>query len=76
MNWKIEVQKYVDVGIVKMPSIYEGKEISLLSLSELQEMKKNFPDTLLVSIWGIECFARDANEDTRGGWTAYGRITK
>ena len=52
----------------------EGKTINLLTLGELQELKKVDPSYILVNIFGDEKQAIDCNEDTRQGFVSCGHI--
>lgn len=46
-------------------------ELCLLSIDELRKLKIENPDVILISITGLLCHAKYADEDTRFGFTAY-----
>jgi hypothetical protein len=60
------------MGIHDKFSDHEGETIELLNLAELQSIKKNTPEMILISIQGDEVMAQDCDEDTRMGYVAYG----
>ena len=49
-----------------------GQTIELLNLGELELLKRNEPEEVLISISGNEILAKDADNDTRMGYVAYG----
>lgn len=51
---------------------FEGLEINLLTLEELENLKANAPATTLIAIDGEETTALEADTDTRYGYVAYG----
>lgn len=51
--------------------IHAGRRITLLTPDELRALA---PDTPLVAIDGEIVLAGDADDDTRGGKTAFGRV--
>ena len=55
-------------------SKYEGKDIDLLTLVELQTLKETNPEELLISIFGEEIPAKNVDEDTRMGYVSCGRL--
>ena len=50
----------------------DGTVINLLTLPELNELKKNSPDALLTSITGDTEIARKCDDDIRYGYVAFG----
>ena len=54
----------------------DGKLLELLTLEELNNLKKSKPNTKLINIFGDETLAKNANDDTRWGLVAYGFIKK
>lgn len=54
-------------------SKYEGLTIELLTIEELNSLKENNPETSLISIFGEDVLAKDADDDTRAGCVAYGK---
>lgn len=70
--WKIDNSEFVRLGIKKSLSNHEGETIELLNLGELQHIKENDPEMILISISGDEVPAKDADEDTRVGYVAFG----
>ncbi len=61
-------------SIKNTSSKYEGKAIDLLTLEDLKELMEKNPETVLISIFGEEILAKNANEDTRMGYVAFGRL--
>lgn len=49
-----------------------GRTIQLLTLDELEGLKRELPNMELVSIFGQRVKAIDADDDVRGGFVAYG----
>ena len=68
-QWTINNARYGEFGKL---TEYEGVELELLTLEELQNLKKISPKTELLNIFGIEYLAEDADEDIRYGYVAYG----
>jgi hypothetical protein len=68
MKWKID-----NSGMFAI-SEFEHKYINLLTVDELKKLKIESPDFLLISIFGKVIFAKDADEDDRGGFVAYGTL--
>ncbi len=65
MKWTIENSRYGKVNV------YEGTEITLLSLKELQDLKRDYPETILIDIFGKLSIAKNVDENTRGGYVAF-----
>jgi hypothetical protein len=55
-----------------MPTKHEGKTIELLTLEDLDILKREVPDRILIDIFGNEVKVREADRDTRAGFVAYG----
>lgn len=64
-NWTV---KHIDKAAGK----HEGLEIRLLSKIELYALKHDAPDTMLIAIDGDEVLAKNADDDTRFGYVAFG----
>jgi hypothetical protein len=70
-KWTIDNSNLAKYGLCVL-SKHEGETIELLNLGELQALKRQEPETILISINGTEVAAKDADEDTRIGYVAYG----
>ena len=68
--WKCEKPQYVKPNAV---CPHDGKYIELLTLEEL---KSGDTERIVVSIFGEEVKAKDADTDTRFGFTAFGVLIK
>ena len=73
--WKIDNAKFAELGLEKL-SKHEGETIDLLNVGELQALKRNDPEFILISINGKEVMAKDADEDDRMGYVAYGVLVE
>lgn len=71
-TWKIDNSL---CGFINGKSDYEGKEIELLTLDQLKSLKENDPEFVLLDIFGKEEKVKNANEDTRAGYVAFGVLS-
>lgn len=69
MKWIINNKRYEVLGYEV--NQYEGKELDLLTVEELHNLQKEFPNIQVINIFGDVKNAIDANDDERMGFSAY-----
>ena len=72
MEWIINNRKYGTPDVNE----YEGWTIFLKTKEELHAIQNETPLALMINIFGGVEHAKDADDDTRGGFTDYGLLSE
>jgi len=72
-DWKIELGSCRPISANE---IYNGRTIALLTKQEFDDLQKEEPDEILISIFGEEEKASLCGGDTRFGYVAWGRLVE